>query len=467
LRLLPCHSAASWFPRPNDSGIAGYDLYVSVDGGTYFPLLTDTTETSTSFTGEFNHTYAFYSLAHDNVGHVQPIPSSSQATTRLVSLDTIPPTSSVSALPAVTYATSLTVSWSGSDNAGGSGIGSYDIYVSTDGGPFAPFLTGTTQTSATFSGEFGHTYAFYSIATDQAGNRQSTPSAAQAVTQLLAAPAVLQFGAAQVVANATAGSATIQIDRSGNLGATVTVVLSGPGGHDVAPFSETISFGPNVQNVWVSIPIVNDRVPGESDVVIPLSLSSPGTGAALGARPSASLVIHDDNSPLVTVLSAKVATVKVTAGKKAKKTTGIVLQFSGPLNAAQASSLSSYRVLAGKVKKSRTTFSKTLPLSSAIYSSSANTVTLVTKSKLNLAQPEEVVVIGALLMDAFGRPIDGNNDGEPGGNFTATLSKKGTTITSARSSSRIALLRADAVDSLIESGGVDIKFRKVRQTYGK
>src|SRR5262249_34030405 len=49
-------------------------------------------------------------------------------------------------------------------------------------GPFVVWLTGTIQTSATYTGVVGHTYGFYSVATDNVGNREATPSAAQATT---------------------------------------------------------------------------------------------------------------------------------------------------------------------------------------------------------------------------------------------------------------------------------------------
>jgi hypothetical protein len=103
------------------------------------------------------------------------------------------PTSSVSALPATTPAPDFTVSWSGSDDAGiGSGIASYDVYISDNGGPFAPFLVGTVLTSATVHGVPAHTYGFYSVATDNAGHRQPTPATAQATTQVATvAPAVM------------------------------------------------------------------------------------------------------------------------------------------------------------------------------------------------------------------------------------------------------------------------------------
>ena len=56
------------------------------------------------------------------------------------------------------------VTWSGSD--AGAGIAAYDVYVSDNGGPFQPWLAATPQTTADYTGLAGHTYAFYSVATD-------------------------------------------------------------------------------------------------------------------------------------------------------------------------------------------------------------------------------------------------------------------------------------------------------------
>ena len=106
------------------------------------------------------------------------------------SLDTAPisntidagaPTSTVAALPA-SSPLMFTVLWAGQDDAGGSGIASFDIYVSDDGGPFTAWLTGTQSTSATYTGQDGHTYAFYSVATDNVGHVQATPATAQTTT---------------------------------------------------------------------------------------------------------------------------------------------------------------------------------------------------------------------------------------------------------------------------------------------
>jgi RHS repeat-associated protein/uncharacterized repeat protein (TIGR01451 family) len=101
-------------------------------------------------------------------------------------IDSGHPISAVAPLPATT-STSFTVSWSGQDDAGGSGIAVFDVFVSDNGGAFAPFLTATAQTSATFNGQVGHTYGFLSVATDNVGQRSPTPNAAQATTRVVAA----------------------------------------------------------------------------------------------------------------------------------------------------------------------------------------------------------------------------------------------------------------------------------------
>jgi len=95
--------------------------------------------------------------------------------------DTNAPSSAVAALPSTSPA-SFAVEWSGSDNSGGSGIAFFDIYVSVNGGAFSNWVVRTTQLSALFEGVNGNTYAFYSRATDVAGNQEIIPASADAQT---------------------------------------------------------------------------------------------------------------------------------------------------------------------------------------------------------------------------------------------------------------------------------------------
>ena len=55
------------------------------------------------------------------------------------------------ALPAFSL-DNFTVTWSGSDNAGGSGLAGYDVYVYKDGGVFTLWQSAVAQTSASFTG---------------------------------------------------------------------------------------------------------------------------------------------------------------------------------------------------------------------------------------------------------------------------------------------------------------------------
>lgn len=97
-------------------------------------------------------------------------------------LDTQAPASAVDALPDTAAGESFNVTWSGLDESNGSGIASYDVYVSFDGNAYELWLDQTTQVAATFNAQAGHTYAFYSVARDNAGNIEQAPDIPDAVT---------------------------------------------------------------------------------------------------------------------------------------------------------------------------------------------------------------------------------------------------------------------------------------------
>ena len=117
-------------------------------------------------------------------------------------LDTAAPTSHVNALPSIESNASFTVTWAGNDGAG-SGIATYDVFVAKDGGAFAPFVAGTTATSAVFQGATGHAYGFYSLATDNLGFREAAKTTAEATTQVTLATCANDV------------SAQVQVTRSG------------------------------------------------------------------------------------------------------------------------------------------------------------------------------------------------------------------------------------------------------------
>jgi hypothetical protein len=212
------------------------------------------------------------------------------------------------------------VSWKGTPGPGASSIAAYTIFVSDDGGPFAAFLTNTSQTSATFTGQVGHIYGFYSVATDNLGFVQPPPATAQAVIAVNAPPP----------------------------------------------------------------------------------------------------------PPLVTMTAVRPVT------NKKHLVTEIIVTFSGTVNAGEADSLTTYRlVAAGKHGSFTARNANVIKLKSAVYNAASHSVTLTPMRPFKLAKPVQLQVIGVPpsgLQDSSGRFIDGNHVGQPGGDAVAVLSRAGTVV---------------------------------------
>jgi hypothetical protein len=51
-------------------------------------------------------------------------------------------------------------------------------------------------------------------------------------------------------------------------------------------------------------------------------------------------------------------------------------------------------------------------------------VTLTPRGKLTASKPEELIINGSLLTDTLGREVDGNDDGQPGGDFYRDRDRK-------------------------------------------
>ncbi len=126
-------------------------------------------------------------IATDQVNDEDPTQGIDLNKQALNTIDAGAPTSHVTALPA-TSPPSFTVRWSGADDTGGSGIASFDIFVSDNGGPFTLWQSATTQTSAPYSGVIGHKYGFYSVAHDNVGHTELAPSKADATTKAAIPP---------------------------------------------------------------------------------------------------------------------------------------------------------------------------------------------------------------------------------------------------------------------------------------
>ena len=147
---------------------------------------------------------------------------------------------------------------------------------------------------------------------------------------------------------------------------------------------------------------------------------------------------HRHRPRLVTVESLQVEKIKVGKGKKAKKETVLVLQFSGALNAGAADNANAYELAPvikvkatgkGKNKKPATTKLGTpVTVASAVYTASNDQRHAHAPGQAEASKSEELIVNAAIVTDTLGRPIDGNDDGQPGGDYIATLSRSGVTL---------------------------------------
>jgi hypothetical protein len=84
----PSKFQVSWTGTDDNgsSDVASYDLCISIDGGPFVLIETDTTSTSALIDAALGHIYGFAVVAIDNVGNNGALPATPQATTTIVTL---------------------------------------------------------------------------------------------------------------------------------------------------------------------------------------------------------------------------------------------------------------------------------------------------------------------------------------------------------------------------------------------
>jgi RHS repeat-associated protein len=191
------------------------------------------------------------SISTNQVDPHDPSAGTDAAKEALVTIDVGGPTSSVTALPAVQNA-AFTLKWTGADDTGGSGVGTYDVFVSDNNSPFTLLQDDIPQTSVTFNGQAGHTYRFYTVATDNVGHAEAPPAAFDAETAITThpwfnAPApldvdnngqVVPFDALLIINYLNAGSPTVVLPTAATGGGPG--FLDTTGNDEVAPLDALI-----------------------------------------------------------------------------------------------------------------------------------------------------------------------------------------------------------------------------------
>jgi hypothetical protein len=193
-------------PQPGvpSAGVSSYDVFVSIDGGPFFPWATlPASSPSAVFQGASNHTYAFRSVARDLAGNVEDKPESIEASTYVPFLT--PPVTAVTTVDADTA--TFTVHFRGAD-LDGPGLALFEVFVQVDGGPVQDLghrPAGTPGAGGTYTGSLvyqaisdgaAHTYRFYSLGIDAVGNVQPPPAGPIAglfVTATFATPTDLEI----------------------------------------------------------------------------------------------------------------------------------------------------------------------------------------------------------------------------------------------------------------------------------
>ncbi len=144
-------------------------------------------------------------------------------------------------------------------------------------------------------------------------------------------------------------------------------------------------------------------------------------------------------SPHVATLSAVTDVVvadtpgtAITALKVVRNGTRIIrveLRTNGPLNAATAVRMANYSLIyAGGDGRSGTSDDLKVVLSGVKFNAKTGTITLTPGGRWVAGGTIRLVVQG--LTDGKGRPFDGNRDGQPGGRFSALITKQGWSFSS-------------------------------------
>ncbi len=153
---------------------SSYRLEVSTDSNfsTHLVDVSNIPITSSEYTYTFGTDYATLYWRVTANG-----PDGTGYTDKSFHLDITPPTSAVSALPAITGDSTFVVNWGGTDNR--SGVRWYQVQVRDSSRPatlWADWYLNTTDTNAIFQGAPGHAYYFRTRASDIAGNWEDWPS---------------------------------------------------------------------------------------------------------------------------------------------------------------------------------------------------------------------------------------------------------------------------------------------------
>jgi len=123
-------------------------------------------------------------IATNQVDPHDPPKGTDPAKECLNTIDSGAPVSEITTADGSQGKAAIRLAWDGQDDADGSGVAGYDIYVSIDSSAYELAMAGGIGNSAEYVGQPGHTYRFYTVVTDNVGNKESAPAAPDATIAL-------------------------------------------------------------------------------------------------------------------------------------------------------------------------------------------------------------------------------------------------------------------------------------------
>jgi hypothetical protein len=219
------------------SGVAWYDVYVSVDQSAFalWQSLPADNPTAT-YMAESGRKYGFRTLARDAADNVESKPLASDAWTIIPDLDA--PETKVHSYEVNDEAAVIQLNFSGTDT-GGSGLASFQLFVQVDGGAVTPVGTyaagapvgGVYSGSATYAAITDgdpHTYRFYTIGIDGRGNVEAAPDAPLdvTVTETFSPPATLAVTGFDVQRGALQRSYIQYVDVTFNMPGGIAAIIA-------------------------------------------------------------------------------------------------------------------------------------------------------------------------------------------------------------------------------------------------
>ncbi len=225
---------------------------------------------------------------------------------------------------------------------------------------------------------------------------------------LTAQPVDVEFETMQFAVESSAGVATIEVERVGNVSALVSVQYATSNGTAIAgkqyvPASGTLTFLPGqaYSDQTFPITILPNLSQSAATTTVNLTLSQPTGGATLGTISTATLSINElpapppaPPPPINLVAPSLTSEQFISNGQSI---TAIVLGFSKPLVPARAQNLASYGYFvfsAGANGVFGSSVGTYVSLSSAVYTSASQSVTLTPSTPLSLNTFWRVTVDG-------------------------------------------------------------------------